>query len=115
MRRDERERARRCRAVVLGEPERQLDERRGNAVDDRPRRSDRDPVRRLDADLRDNAAHLPAAEKDAHDRAALDLVRHLVREGPRERAGGHEGVDLGERHAGERIRAPGGPKGDAAV
>ncbi len=96
--RDERECARRRRPVVLREPERELDERRGNAVDDRARGGDLDAVRRVDSDVDDHAAHAPPTETDAHDRAALDVVCDLVRERTRERAGGHERVDLGQRH-----------------
>ena len=102
VRRDERERPGRCRAVVLGEPERKLDERRRNLVDDRSCRSDRDPGRRLDPDPHDDTAHPPPAERDRDDRASLDPVLDLVRERTRQRAGGDERVDLRERHRGER-------------
>ena len=59
VRRHERERAGGRRPVVLGEPERELDERRRNLVDDRAGGGDLHPGRRLDADVDDDAAQLP--------------------------------------------------------
>ena len=87
MRCDERERAGRGRAVVVGEPERELDERRGDAVDDGARVRDLDPVGSLDTDVDDDAAHASSAEPDRDDVARVDLVGDAVGEGPRQRAG----------------------------
>ena len=96
LRRDERERAARGRAVVVGEPEREVDERRRKPGEDRLDGLRVDPLRRLVGDLDDDPAHAPAAEPDAHDRALLDVVLDRVGERPVERAGGDEREDGGE-------------------
>ena len=59
---------------------------------------DVDARRRLDLGLDDDPAQPSATEPHGHDGASLDVVRHLVRERPRERAGRDERVDLGEWH-----------------
>ena len=94
--RDEREGARRRRAVVLGDPEGELDERRRHRLDDPLDGRRHDTVRGRDADLGDDAAAAGVAEAHFDDRARLDLVRHLVGEGARDGAGGDERVDRGE-------------------
>ena len=97
-RRDECECARRRRAVVVGEPERELDERRWQLADDRLDRPRLDAVRRRVDELGDDAARPRAAERHAHDRADPDVVGHLVGERARDRPGGHERKDRRERH-----------------
>ena len=108
-RRDERERARRRRAVVLGEPEREIDERRRKLLDDPLDRRDLDPLGRATVDVDDDAARLGAGEAHLDDRALLDLVGHLVGEDPRgQRPGVDERVDRGvAAHAAERSQPPG--------
>ena len=98
LRRHELERARRRRAVVVGEPERELDERRRQLVEDALDRGGLHPGRRLDTGRDHDPACSRAAEADRDDRADADVLRHLVRERPRDRAGGHERIDLGEAH-----------------
>ena len=107
MRSDESQRARRSRAVVVGQPEREIDEWRRDPVDDRARVGDLDPVGRIDVHIDDDAANAPPAEPDRHDVAARHVLRYAIRERPRERTGGDEGKDLCERHPGERIREVG--------
>ena len=59
-RRDELERARGRRAVVVGDPEREVDERGRDLVEHLPGRRELDPGGRLDADLDDDAARRAA-------------------------------------------------------
>ena len=66
--RDERQRSGGGRAVVVGEPEREPDERSREPVDDAPRLGDVDAGGRLDVRLDDDAAKAPAAEPDRDDR-----------------------------------------------
>ena len=80
LRRDERERAAVRRAVVVGEPERQVDERRRQPGEDRLDGLRVDPLGCLVGDLDDDAAHAPAAEADAHHGALLDVVLDRVGE-----------------------------------
>ena len=90
-RRDELQRARRSRAVVLGQPERQVDERRRELVEDAPDRSCLHPERRRFLQPDDDAAHLRAPEGHRDDRPLPHFLRHLVgerREQPRERRRG---------------------------
>ena len=94
VRRDERERARRRRAVVVGEPEREIDERRRQRLRDALDRRGSNAVRQRHADLGDDAAPARVAELHLDDRA-LRVLRHLVRERPRHRPGGHERIDGG--------------------
>ncbi len=96
----------RSRAVVVGHPERELDERRGNVVDDRPRVRDLDSVGSGGVHVDDDSAHLPPAEADGHDIAASDLVSHAVREDARKRTRRDEREDLGEGHAASVSAAP---------
>ena len=91
--RDERERASRCRAVVVREPERELDQRRRELLDDALDRRRLYPVRRRHADLRHDAAPARVAEAHLDDGAGADRVWHLVRELAREGARGHERID----------------------
>ena len=93
---NERESARRRRAVVVRDPQRQLDEPPGQLLDDALDRSDDDAVRRLDPDLDHEPATLRVSEPHLDDRADARLLGHLVREGPRERSRGDEWVDGGE-------------------
>jgi hypothetical protein len=107
--RDERERARRGRAVVVRDPEGELDERLRELLDDALDRRDGDPIRRLDAELDDEPAPLRVAEANLDDGADASVIGYLVGEGPRESARGDERIDGGERDpsrllgGGERI------------
>ena len=83
---DELERARRRRAVVVGDPERQVDEHRGDLAEHLAGRGERDPRRSLDVDLGNHAAGGAAAQADLQDRTLADVVRYVVGEGPRYRA-----------------------------
>ena len=97
LRRHELERARRRRAVVVGDPEREIDERRRQLVEHRLDRRRLDPRRRIDSGLDDDAARGTASEADRDDRALLDAFRHLVGERPRDGARGDEWID-GRQH-----------------
>jgi hypothetical protein len=99
---DQGEGPRRGRAVVVGEPERELDERRRYTVDDRACVRDVDARRRRHSGLDDDAADSPRAERDRDDVALPDLVGHRVGERPRERARRNEWEHRRQRHAGER-------------
>ena len=103
-RRDQLERASGGRAVVPGDPQRELDQRRRDLVHDPLDRRRVDPLRRSGPDLDDDAAPPRVAEPHLHDRAGADLVRHLVGERPRDRAGGHQRIDGGERHPSSLVR-----------
>ncbi len=99
-RRDEREGTTGRRAVVVREPQSQLDERRGQRLDDALDRRGLDPVRRRVLELDHDPALASAAEPDRDDVSAHDVLGHLVRERPRERTRRHERVDRGVvRHA----------------
>jgi hypothetical protein len=92
-RRDEGERAAGRRAVVRGDPERELEQRFGERLDDPVDRRDVDSYgRRRDTHLRDDAAVPSAAEADLDDGSRLDVVRYLVCELARQGAGGHDRV-----------------------
>ena len=105
-RRDQLERPPGRRAVVVGDPERQIDEHGRQLVDDRVHRNELDPRRRLIADLDDDAAPPRAPERHRHDRAFAGAVGE-VGERPRERACRHQRVDGGvAAHAAETRRRP---------
>ena len=95
---DELERSRGRRAVVVGEPQRQIDERRRQLVEQRLDRRRLDARRRLHPGLDHHPARGRAAEPDRDDGALADIVRHLVGERTGDRARGDERIDLGERH-----------------
>ena len=97
-RRDELERARRRRAVVVGEPEGEIDERRRQLVEDAVDRRRHDSRRCLDARLDHDPAQGRPAEPNGDNRPLADVVRHLVGEDARDRTGRHERMDGGERH-----------------
>ena len=96
VRRDQRERAGRRRAVVVREPEREIDERRGKRLEHALRRDRLDVGRRLGVGVDDHAAAPGVAEGDREDGALLHLVPDLVRERPREGARADDRVDGGE-------------------
>jgi len=98
VRRDQREGPRGGRAVVVGNPERQFDELRGDTVDDGACIRDLDARGRRHSGLDHDAADRSRAERDRDDVALSDLVGHRVREGPGERTGGHERIDGRESH-----------------
>ena len=97
-RRDERERPGGGRAVVLGDPEGEVDEGRGQLVEQAPDRRRPHAGRCLDADLGDDAAGGRAPDPQGDDRPLADAFGDDVRERTRERAGRHERVDVGEGH-----------------
>jgi hypothetical protein len=105
-RRDELERPRRRRAVVVGDPQGEVDERARHLVQQPAHRRRLDPGRRLDADVGDDAAGGAPPEPDRHDRALREALGHLVGERPGERPRRHERVDGRERH--DRARYKGG-------
>ncbi len=98
-RRDELERASGRRAVVVGQPQREIDERAWDLVEQRADRSEGDTRRRRDADLGDHATRAGASQADGDHGPFSHPVGHLVGERARERAGAHERIDGGERHA----------------
>ena len=97
-RRDERERARGRRAVVVGRPEREVDERGRKLVEDAARGDRVDSGGRLVLARDDDAAALRGAEAHREDGALLDLVPDLVCERPRERARRDQRIDRGVGH-----------------
>ncbi len=96
--RDQSKCARRRRSVVVGEPERELHERRGHAVDDRSRIRDLDTRRRPDARLDDDAPNVPGTQHDRDHIPLTDLVGNGVGERSRERPRRDERVDRREGH-----------------
>ena len=95
---DELERAGGRRAVVVGDPEREVDERRRDLVEQPADEGRLDARGSLDADVRNDAAGRAPPEADGDDRALADALRHLVRERLRQRAGRDERIDRRERH-----------------
>jgi hypothetical protein len=95
LRSDERERPRRRRAVVVGEPQREVDERRRNLVNDRLDRHRRHTCRSGTVDVDDDAALAAATEPHRDDGALPHPCRHLVRERLRQRSCRDERNDLG--------------------
>ena len=92
---NERQCATGSRAVVVGDPERELDERPRQLLDDTLDRRRVDSLWRLHVDLGHDAALLRVAETHLDDGTGTDVVRNLVRELAREGAGGHERIDRG--------------------
>ncbi len=84
------------RAVVVGEPEGEVDERGRQRLEDAPDRGGLDSLGSLDTDLDHHAAPARVGEADLDDCALLHRVGNLVGEGPREGAGVDERVDGGE-------------------
>ena len=80
LRRDERERAGRRRAVVVGDPERELDERRRDLPDHASIGRASTPAGAASSIADDDAACARTAERDAHDRAHPDALVDLVGE-----------------------------------
>ena len=97
-RRDERQGARRRRAVVVRNPEGELDQRRWQLVDDALDRRDLDARRCRDAELDDEPAPLCVPEAHLDDRADTRVLRHLVGERPRDRARGDQGIHGSESY-----------------
>ena len=100
MRSHECQRSRRRRSVVVGDPERELDERRRDAVDDRARIGDLHTAGSRDVEVDHDAAHAARAELNRDDIAPRDVVRDAIRERTRERARRDERVDLCKAHRG---------------
>ena len=96
LRRDERERAAVRRAVVVGEPEREVDERGRQSGDDRLDGLRVDPLRRLVGDL-DDDSRARVGRRSGRERPRPSPRRpRPVGERPVERAGGDEREDGGE-------------------
>ena len=98
-RRDELERAGRRRAVVVGEPQREVDERGRDLVEQATDRRRLDPGRRADPDVRDHTSRRTPSEADGDDGALRRPFRHLVGERAGERTGRDQRIDGGEGHA----------------
>ena len=101
LRSDELERPGRGRAVVVGKPEREVDERRRQLVEDALDRRRLDAVGRRDACFHDDPAGRRAAEADRDDCPFSDSGRHLVGEEARDGPGGDEWID-GREHPRQR-------------
>ena len=95
LRRDERESARRSRAVVVGEPECEIDERRRDGAENALDGNRLDLRRSLVLEPDHDPAAVSPSEGNGHDRALLEAVREIG-ERPRESARGHQRVDRGE-------------------
>ncbi len=80
-RRDELEGAGGCRAVVVGQPECEVDERPGQLVDDVPDGHRLDAFRRALLEPDDDSTTSCPVEKERNDRALSDVLRHFVGEG----------------------------------
>ncbi len=102
LRRDQRERAGRRRAVVVREPESEIDERRRQHLEHPLCRDGLDVGRRLSVGVDDDAAATGVAEGDREDGALLHLVPDLVGERPCERASVDDRIDGGEARHGQR-------------
>ena len=100
MRSDQRQRPRRRRSVVVGEPERELDERRRHPVDDGARIGDVDTAGSRDVEVDHDAPHAARAELNRDDIALRDVVRDAIRERTSEGARRDERVDLCKPHRG---------------
>ena len=109
-RRDELQRSRRGRAVVVGDPECEVDERAGDLVEHLAGGDRVDSGGQRDADVGDDSPCRATAEADREHASLADALGHLVGERPGERPGRDERVDGGERHESERSPAPGGPR-----
>ena len=102
LRRDQREGAGRRRAVVVREPEGEIDERRRERLEHSLCRDGLDVGRRFGVGVDDDTAATRVAEGDREDGALLHLVPDLVGERPRERARADDRVDGGEARHGQR-------------
>jgi hypothetical protein len=96
--RNESERASGCRPVVVGEPERELDESGRNPIENRPCIGDLDARRSCDVSVDDDSTNTAPAEANRHHGATPDIVRHPVGERSGQRTGRNERVDLREGH-----------------
>jgi hypothetical protein len=83
------------RAVVVGDPERQLDERARQLFDHSLDGGCVDPHRRLNVDLRYHTTPACVAEANLDHRTWADVFGNLVGELARERTRGHERIDGG--------------------
>ncbi len=103
--RDERERPRRRGAVVGGDPEGEVDERRRHLADDLVDGDRVDPLRGAVLERHDDSPRTPPPELHRHDRALADAFVDLVGERTRDGARRHERVDRRKGHrAGECVR-----------
>src|SRR6266511_1957401 len=99
------ERATRRRPVVVGEPQRELDQHRRQLLDHALDRHSLYSLRRSHPDLGDDASSPCVAEAHLDHRARAHAVRHLVGELTRERARSHQWIDRREGHAASVVRA----------
>jgi hypothetical protein len=102
LRRDQRERAGGSRAVVVGEPEGEVDERRRQRLEHPLGKNGRDVRRSLGIGVHDDPAPPRVSERDREDCPLPHLVADLVGEQPRERAGADDRIDGGEAGHGQR-------------
>ena len=115
-RRDQLERPPGRRAVVVRDPEREIDEHRGQLVEHGVDQNRLDTLGSLVDELDDDSPPPRATERHGDDGALRRSVRQLVGEWPRERAGRHEwvnGREAGhgpERSPGTRRRPSLGPR-----
>ena len=100
LRRDERQRPGRRRAVVVGQPQRQLDQRGRNLADHGVDRLDLNAGGHALVERDDDPTRPRAAERHPNDRADPHALRNLVREGAGDGARGHERKDRCVRHQG---------------
>src|SRR5581483_11931042 len=105
-RRDERERPRRRRSVVVGDPEGEVDQGRRQLVEELPRRNRPHARRRLLLQPDHDAALPPRAELDGQHRALADVVLDLVGERMVERPRRDQRDDGGIGHAPSLAPAP---------
>ena len=105
-RRDELERPRGRRAVVVGDPEREIHERARDLVEHLAGRDRIDAGRQGDADVGDHAPRRAATEGDGEHAPLADALGHLVGERPSQRAGRDERVDGRERHPPSVLSSP---------
>jgi hypothetical protein len=102
---DELERAGRRGAVVVGEPQREIDERLRQLVDDVADRRRLHALRWTLFESDDDAPPARTVEVQRDDGALAHRGRDLVRERPGDRPGGDERVDGRVRHGGQRTGA----------
>ena len=100
--RDQRQRAGRRRAVVVREPEGEVDERRREGLEHAFGGDGLDVGRRLGVGVDDDAAPPGIAERNREHGSLPNLVLDLVREQPRERAGTDDRIHGGEAGHGQR-------------
>ena len=99
---DQRERTRRSRAVVVRDPEREIDECRRQGLEHVLGGDRLHAARRLGIGVDHDPAPPRVAEADREDCSLPHVVSDLVRERPRERTRTDDGIDGGEAGHGQR-------------